>query len=68
METETDYIRAALQTLDTLEAELNDANMFGEDIGRPLQRMRRLLTAQLRVNESILWTLAGLPELPRSTR
>lgn len=66
MEAETDAIRAALVTLDTLSGQLDDANMFGEDVLRPLNRMRRLLTEQLRVNESILWTLAGLPEMPRA--
>ncbi len=65
MEAETDKIRAALMTLDVLSQQLDDAEMFGADIRRPLERMRRLLNEQLRVNEMILWSLAGLPEMPR---
>jgi len=65
MESETDAIRAALITLDTLEQQLDAANMFGEDIHRPIHTMRRMLTAQLREHELLLWSKAGLPEVPR---
>lgn len=65
MEAETAAIRAALETLDRLEQQLDEANMFGEDIRRALITLRRILTQQLRDHESALWTLAGLPEVPR---
>ena len=65
MEAETAALRQALATLDTLESQLDDADQFGEDVRRLLTKMRRLLTEQLRVNESMLWSLAGLPEVPR---
>lgn len=65
MEAETDAIRAALVTLDVLEEQLDAADMFGEDMHKPLERMRDILIIQLRDNELALWSMAGLPEVPR---
>ena len=60
-------LRAMLIKLDEIEELMNDA-AYTEEGEKRIAGLRRQWTDELRKAEYALWSLAGLPEVPRGRR
>lgn len=69
MEAEAAAIREILTKLDEVEELMDVITMVDFDNAQQrIGTLRRAFTARLREHELALWSLAGLPEVPRASR